>query len=165
MNLVSTCKVVPRIEESKHNCHLRLPCTRLQTAKLEKPKTYIRNWWIINSWTGLWLRLITSGMGEYMYHFWKTFFLTKDFYFCKPCFVLCFLVSTNFFAYLIVWSHPSTETGNSDKQLICCLDLKKNIMWADNELIVSSKDISNQWNDQQIESEITLCLVRMTVPS
>ena len=44
-------------------------------AEIEKPKTSTRIWWTVNMWTGLWLKLATSEMDEYMYHFWKTFFL------------------------------------------------------------------------------------------
>ena len=69
-------------------------------------------------------------------------FLGIDFYF-----FFYFLNCVVSFIYLL--------TGNSDKWLIYCLDLK-NTMWGDNELVVSSKDISNQQNNQRIESGIPL---------
>ena len=58
--------------ENKHNHHLRLPCARQQTTKDEKTKPYTTNWRTVNTWTGLWLKLATSG--KYMYHLWKTYF-------------------------------------------------------------------------------------------
>ena len=69
LNVINTYEVVPRIEESKHNLHLRLPCAIQLTTRIEKPKTRT-----INSWPGVWLKLATSRMSEYMHHFLKTFF-------------------------------------------------------------------------------------------
>ena len=42
-NVISTCEVVPMIEESKHNRYLRLPCAWLWTVRIEKPQIYTRN--------------------------------------------------------------------------------------------------------------------------
>ena len=52
-NITSTWEVILRIKESEHNSHLRLPCSSQKKARREKPKTYTRNWWTVNSWSDL----------------------------------------------------------------------------------------------------------------
>ena len=114
-------------------------------------------------------KLATSG--EYISSL-KDIFLscTKYCYFCKPCFVLCFLASTFifFFFYFLncAVSFVYSLTSDSDERMICCLDLKKNTTWTDNKSVVSSKDISDQRNDLRTGSGIPPpCLARTTVLS
>ena len=102
LKITNTCEVVPRIEESKHNRQLRLPCTRQMTTRIENLK-------LIQGVHGLlicelvWLKLDSPEMGEYMY-----LFHTKYCYFCKLCFVLFLNIDFFFFAYLMVRSHLSS---------------------------------------------------------
>ena len=66
------------------------------------------------------------------------FLRAKYCYFCKPCFVLCVLVLTFFCLLNCAVSSVYSSRGNSRKRLICYQNLKKNITWVDNRLVVSS---------------------------
>ena len=52
-NVISTSEIVAGHEESKHNYNLSLPCVRLVTTKIEKPKNYTKDWRTINMQTDL----------------------------------------------------------------------------------------------------------------
>ena len=124
-----------------------MPSARLYTARVEKSKTYTRN-----LWTGLGQKLTISGMGEYMNHFLKTFFHTKYYF-------------ASYVLFSPSWSRLFFfQIARSDSFNRWPVTLLMRIMCEDNELFVSSEDISDQRNDQQIGNGITPCLARTAIP-
>ena len=153
LNIITTCEVVPRTKESRHNRHLRLSCARLKTVNVEKPKTYTTIWRTVNSWTTLWQKLATSGMDEYMCHFLMKFFHTIYCHFASRV-ILCFLASTFIFLLsLFVRSHSFL----ADRRLWLAIDPllgPKNTAWV-YKSVVSFEDISDQRNDQRARTAVS----------
>ena len=132
LNVISTCEVVTKIEECKHNCYLRLACARWYTMDDRKAK--LSHDGLTDCKYVTWSLTKTCHLrdGWIYVSFLKDLFLyTKYCYICKLCFLFSLLAFSLFFFLLnFEISFVNPVTGYSSKLLIYCLDKKKhNVGW------------------------------------
>ena len=102
----------------------------------------------LNLWTGLRLKLTTSGMGESMYHFQDILFILNILIFVS---CVCSVSWCQLFFFFFFFNFLNCTLSFIYLRLTS-LDLKNT--WVDNKSIVSSK-VFNQQNDQWIRSRFT----------
>ena len=157
---ITTLRITPRTHESNITT-IEVALHQAVDNESRKVVNIYKEWQILTLWIGYLTYSLPSQVWVNACTIFKDIFLflLKSIIIkSHVCYLFAgvdlFLFFSFFFLLNCAVSSLYSSRDDSDVRFICCLD-KKNTTWVGNELIASSKDISDHWNDQRIGSRIT----------